>query len=181
MAVPPDDVTPRSRPADIVLRDASGAPVPLSDLAADPLVIVLVRYYGCLPCQAYLQDVDAARSRFPAGSRVVAVGGSADFQAQWLAEQGISMPLLLDPAQEVRDLVGFGNLRVHQLVSLRGAAAYAKAMRRGLRPQKPTRDTVRSPGVVLLDHELSVVWRSEGSRLGDYPPVDDLLRAAGSV
>lgn len=161
--------------ADLVLQDPAGAPVPFRDLQGDPLVVILVRYFGCLPCQAYLQDVSDARDRFPAEAGIVAIGGSTDFQARWLIEQGITLPLLLDPEQQVRDAVGFGNLRPWQFASPRGALAYARAMRRGLRPQKITRDTVRSPGVVLLDEDHQVVWAHEGDRLGGYPPIDDLL------
>ena len=95
--------------SDITLHDPDGVPVELTSLAADPLVVVLVRYYGCLPCQAYLRDVDAARDRFADGARVIAVGGSADFQARWLRDDmGIGLPLLLDPDQHVRALRDLG-------------------------------------------------------------------------
>ncbi len=173
---PPADLT---GPRDIVLADPEGSPVRLVDLAADPLVVVLVRYFGCLPCQAFLADVDQVADQLPAGARVIAVGGSADFQARWLRDsQGVRMPLLLDPDQRVRRLVGLGNLRLRQLLSARGAANYARAMRRGLRPQKVTRDTVRAPGVALLSPDLEVLWTYEGRMLGDYPQVSDLLARA---
>lgn len=174
-APPPD-------PATIELTDPDGKPVRFGDLAADPLVVVLVRYYGCLPCQAYVQDVDAIADQFPDGARVVAVGGSADFQAKWLRDDlGIQMPLLLDPDQHVRALAELGNFGVRQFASVKGGLNYVKAMRRGLRPQKITRDTVRSPGVAVFGPDLQVRWTYEGVRLGDYPGIDQLLAQAAAT
>ncbi len=164
-------------PTQIVLADPDGEAVRFSDLAADPLVVILVRYFGCLPCQAYVEDVDDAISQFAPEARVVAVGGSADFQAQWLRDtKGVGMPLLLDPDQQVRRLAELGNLHPHQFLSLRGAANYGKALRRGLRPQKVTKDTVRAPGVAIFGPDLGVRWTYAGKKLGDYPSVDELIR-----
>lgn len=166
-------------PGAVILHDPDGRPVPLRNLTADPLVVILVRYFGCLPCQAYLQDIDAARRRFPAEARVVAVGGSADYQARWLRDtQGIDMPLLLDPEQRIRAIAELGDLTRRQLLSPQGAANYVRAMRRGLRPQKITKDTVRSPGVAIFGPDLQVRWTHEGRMLGDYPPVDEVVRQA---
>lgn len=163
----------------ITLDDPDGAAVEFASLAADPLVVVLVRYFGCLPCQAYLRDVDAARDRFADEARVIAVGGSADFQARWLRDDmGIGLPLLLDPDQQVRSLARLGNLTARQLLSPRGAARYVDALRDGLRPQRITRDTVRAPGVAIFGPGFELLWTRAGVRLGDYPSVDELVDRA---
>jgi peroxiredoxin len=167
------------KPPEITLHDPDGSPIELASLAADPLVVVLVRYYGCLPCQAYLRDVDAARERFSEGARVIAVGGSADFQARWLRDDmGIGLPLLLDPDQQVRALARLGNLTARQLLSPRGAARYVDALREGLRPQRITRDTVRAPGVAIFGPGFELLWTRAGVRLGDYASVDELVDRA---
>jgi peroxiredoxin len=164
-------------PRAVTLHDPDGRPVPFGELTADPLVVILVRYFGCLPCQAYLQDIDAARPRFPPQARVVAVGGSADYQARWLRDtQHIDMPLLLDPHQRIRAIAELGDLTRRELMSPLGAANYVRAMRRGLRPQKITKDTVRSPGVAIFGPDLQVIWTYEGRMLGDYPAVDEVVR-----
>lgn len=171
--------TAETDPRSVILHDPDGQPVPFSELTGDPLVVILVRYFGCLPCQAYLQDVDDARDRFPATARVVAIGGSADYQARWLRDsQGIGMPLLLDPDQQIRAIAELGDLTRRQLLAPRGAANYVQAMRRGLRPQKITKDTVRSPGVAVFDSDPGVTWTYEGRMLGDYPSVDELVQQA---
>ena len=164
-------------PGDIVLATPDGTAVPLTDLAADPLVAVLVRFYGCLPCQQFVQEVSAARDQLPNGARVVAIGGSADYQARWLAEEkGVAMPLLLDPEQQVRALVDLGDLTAGQMLSGRGMAAYARSMVGGrLLPKAPTQDATKAPGVAILGPDLSVQWVHRGTALGDYPTVPELL------
>jgi len=55
--------------------DPNGNPTTLGDFGADPLVVILVRYFGCLPCQEFVRDLDGSLDRFPEGTRVIAVGG----------------------------------------------------------------------------------------------------------
>lgn len=50
--------------------DVDGEPVPLTSLLDRPLVIPLVRYYGCMPCKAFLHGLNHVR------------GGAADYQAR---------------------------------------------------------------------------------------------------
>ena len=53
--------------------DPSGAPVRLGAFEGTTLVVQLVRYYGCLPCQVYLRALDRHRAEFAStGTRLVA-------------------------------------------------------------------------------------------------------------
>lgn len=164
-------------PADLPLTDPfEGPPVQLGHLAADPLVIILVRYFGCLPCQAYLAEIDGLIDAFPSGAGVVAVGGSAAYQARWLRDtKGIRMPMLIDEQEALRSLLGIGDLDGRGLAAARGWRAYGRALVGGFRPQLPTRHARRAPGIVALDRDLTVRWTHTGSTLGDYPPVDELV------
>ncbi len=163
--------------ADLVLHRPDGSSVTLGELLTAPLTVVqLVRYFGCLPCQDWLIQLDrAAPAWAPRGVGAIAVGGSADYQAQWLAsEQGVRIPLLLDPEHRLREGVGAAELLGAKLLDPRGAAAYVRSLRTGLRPQRITRDTTRSPGVVVLDRDGVVRWQYVGRRIGDYPPLDEV-------
>ena len=142
----------------------------------------LVRYFGCLPCQQWLIELDRESAQLATlGARAVAVGGSADYQARWLRQQkGVRMPLLLDPEQRLRAALGVGTIGAG-LLNPRGLAAYAGALRYGLRPQRITRDTVQAPGVVILDTTLTERWRHVGTRIGDYPPLGVVLDAVAAV
>jgi peroxiredoxin len=159
-----------------------GAPVTLGSLSPPLLVVQLVRYFGCLPCQEWLVELDRLTDRLAeVGAAPVAVGGSADYQARWLREEkGLRMPLLLDPEQRLRHAIGIGRLG-GRLLDPRGMSSYVRALRHGYRPQAITKDTVQAPGVVLLDERRVVVWKHEGQRIGDYPPLPAVLEAVTRV
>jgi peroxiredoxin len=166
----PTDI--KSVPTDLALLTPDGEPRALSAVLDHRLTVVqLVRYFGCLPCQEWLIALDGAASRLAEHDvAVAAIGGSADYQAQWLRdERGIAMPLYLDPEQRFRDAVGAGKPLGVRMLNPKGAAAYARSLRNGFRPQGITRDTVRSPGVVILDRYGNVCWQHIGARIGDYP------------
>jgi hypothetical protein len=111
-----------------------------------------------------------------AGVGAVAIGGSADYQAIWLAEEkGARLPLLLDPDHRFRDHVGAAKPLGWRMADPRGAAAYTRSLAHGFGPQSITRDTVRSPGVVVLDQRGMVRWRHIGTRIGHYPPIAEVL------
>lgn len=173
-----------SVPTDLILTTPDGAPVPVGELVTGRfLVVQLVRYFGCLPCQDWLVELDrASRGLAEQGVAVAAVGGSADYQARWLRdERGVSIPLYLDADQEFRSAISADEPLGLKLLHPRGAAAYARSLRKGFRPQKITRDTVRAPGVVILDRNLGVRWQHRGRRIGDYPDLQDVTRAAGQL
>ncbi|ABL81156.1 MULTISPECIES: redoxin domain-containing protein [unclassified Nocardioides] len=169
-------------PLDLALSTPEGAPIVLRSVLEHPLTVVhLVRYYGCLPCQDWLVRLDRAAGELAReGVGAIAIGGSADYQARWLREErGVRVSLLLDPEQRFRDHVGAADPLGWHLLDPRGAAAYTRSLARGFRPQHITRDTVRSPGVVVLDATGAVRWRHVGTRIGHYPSLDK-VRAAVS-
>ena len=163
---------------DTPLLTPDGGNSSLGDLAEGQwLVLQLVRYFGCLPCQEWLIALDeAAPDLAVLGVRTAAIGGSADYQARWLRDsRGVQMPLRLDPGHGLRDVLGAGEPLGVRLADPRGVAAYVGALARGVKPQRITSDTVRRPGVVVLDGALTVRWVHVGRRIGDYPPLGDVL------
>jgi hypothetical protein len=65
--------------------------------------------------------------------------------------------------------------------SLGGASNYVKSLVRGFRPQVPTADATKAPGIVILDSDFIVKWVHHGEKLGDYPSVDDLIERVESL
>lgn len=167
-------------PGGLALFDPEGRPTGLP-VPADGrhLVVQLVRYFGCLPCQEWLIGLDQLSADLDElGADVAAVGGSADYQAAWLRdERGVGMPLVLDPQHVFRRAVEMEKPLGWRMANPRGAAAYVRSLRHGYGPQKITKDTVRSPGVVIIDSDHRVVWRHEGTRIGDYPEHSVVLDA----
>ena len=109
------------------------------------------------------------------GAQVVAVGGSADFQARGLRDAGCPYPLLLDPAQQVRRAVDLGRLSWLQLLSLQGVVNYLRAFRRARPGAIGRAEAALAPGVVITDRDLRVVWVHRGRSFGDYPRIADVL------
>lgn len=180
----PAKTTARVIPTDLLLREPTGAETPFpSPKPGRYTVVQVVRYFGCLPCQDWLVELDRLRPELAVlDADAAAIGGSADYQAQWLQqERGVSMRLYLDPDHRFRQAVEMTEPLGWKLANPRGAAAYVRSLRRGYRPQKITRDTVRSPGVVIVDSERHVVWSHEGSRIGDYPDHAVILRALAKL
>src|SRR5665811_689001 len=126
---PPMTSSPSSETtADIGIFDPDGGATTLGAFQADRLIVILVRYFGCLPCQEYVRDLDRRFGRFPNGNRMIAVGGSADYQARWLRDiKGVAMPLLLDPDQRVRAVADVGDLTARQMSRFRGAGNYLRS------------------------------------------------------
>lgn len=171
-------------PLDLTLSTPEGAPAVLASVLGHRLTVVhLVRYFGCLPCQEWLVGLDRAAAelgRQDVGA--IVVGGSAAYQAQWLREEkGVGLPMLLDPEHRFRDHVGASDPLGWRLLDPRGAAAYTRSLVNGFRPQHITRDTVRSPGVVVLDRTGTVRWRHVGTRIGHYPALDDVRAAVNRL
>jgi peroxiredoxin len=162
--------------ADLPLRTAAGDPVKLGDIVDRPTVLVMPRYYGCLPCRGYLKEVSARLDDVEAaGGAALAVSRGADFQARWLAEeQGIRFPLLVDPERRINDAV---DLPRKWWINLnpKGWWNYAKAIFEGNR-QGRIIEPNQLPGLALLDAHATAVRIHRGSALGDYPPFDHVMR-----
>lgn len=114
--------------ANLTLLDQNGHQVTVTDLITDRyLVVQLVGYFGCLPCQDWLIQLDRLTPDLKAAhASAAAIGGSADYQARWLRDdRGVRMPLLLDPDHRFRDAVDMSDPLGLRLLDPRGLAAYA--------------------------------------------------------
>lgn len=162
--------------AEIPLTDPDGGSTTLGSVTADPLVVILMRYFGCLPCQEYVSDAQAVLDEFPEGTKVAAIAGSAAYQARWLRDtKGVTLPMLLDADERVRSVAELGNLSATSWVKRKGWRNYFGSMQRGFRAQIPMSDALKAPGIVVFDRDFSVLWVHRGEALGDYPPIDDLV------
>lgn len=161
--------------AAISVQTAQGEPVRLGDLVDRPTVLVIPRYYGCLPCRDYLRQLSERLDQVQArGGGALGVSVGADYQARWLMEeQGVRFPLLVDPDRRVHDAL---ELPRKWWVGLnpRGWWNYARALARGNRQGKII-DPNQLPGLALLDADAQAVWVHRGRALGDYPKIERVL------
>jgi len=169
------DVTTGVPLGEIGLQTADGESVRLGELVDRPTILIIPRYYGCLPCRDYLSQVSARLGAVgDAGGAALAVSVGADYQATWLMEErGIRFPLLVDVDRRVHEAL---QLPRKWWVGLnpRGWANYGRAIARGNR-QGRIIDPNQLPGIALLDAGANAVWVHRGRALGDYPPLDEVL------
>ena len=165
--------------AEITVQDADGADVRLGGLIARPTIIVVPRYYGCLPCRDYLQQVsDRLGEVEAAGAAALGISVGAAHQAGWLThEQGIRFPLLVDPERRFYEAI---DLQKKWWVGLnpRGWVNYARAIRRGSR-QGRIIEPNQLPGLVVVNAGADALAIHRGRALGDYPPFDEVLAELG--
>jgi thiol-disulfide isomerase/thioredoxin len=88
---------------DVTLLDASGAPVSLDELRGRPLVLNFWATW-CPPCDEEMPALEALyRQQGSDGVQVVTVNlqETPDVVASYLAEKGLTLPVLLDSAGEL--------------------------------------------------------------------------------
>ncbi|HET8815502.1 MAG TPA: redoxin domain-containing protein [Solirubrobacterales bacterium] len=167
--------------ADVQLRTADGDAVRLGQLLDRPTILVIPRYYGCLPCRGYLSQVsERLEDVRAAGGEALAVAVGADHQAKWLMEErGIGFPLLLDPERRVHEALELPR-RWWVALNPRGWLNYARAITRGNRQGKVIEPN-QLPGLALLDSDARAVWIHRGRALGDYPKLEEVIARLGQL
>lgn len=161
--------------SDITLSAHDGSPARIGDLVERPTIVVIPRYYGCMPCRDYLRQVSDRYDEIErADGAALGVSVGADYQASWLIEKyGISFPLLVDPERRLYDALELGR-KLSVALNPRGWARYARAIARGNRQGKII-EPIQQPGLALLGAGAEVEWVHRGRTVGDYPPLDEVI------
>ena len=112
------------------------------------------------------------------GVTLIGVATRADYQARHLMETGVPFELLLDPDDDLRRRLGIADrFAAWRLVHPRGAVQYLRSIRRARDFDPIWAEATQRPAMILLDHELRVVWSHVGQRIGDYPDIPEILHA----
>lgn len=165
----------------ITLYDVDGAPVELAALLDRPLLMPLVRYYGCMPCRAFLTELNEIRGELEeAGVRLVGVGGAADYQARHLMEHGIEFPLLLDPEHALYQALDVRRIRWWIMLHPVTWRNYLLAARRA-RQGRITGHPLQAPGLTIVDKDGVIRFLHRGRTLGDYPSIEAVRLAIGQL
>ncbi len=161
---------------DVVVATAAGEPVALGRLIDRLTLLVLTRYYGCMPERHFLAQVREAVPDIEAlGGAVIAVGTGTDFEAQILMEEGIPFPCLVDSESRLYRVLGLPRMRVSHFLDPKTLRNYRQAWGAGARQGRIGGDLLQLPGLALLDADSRVLFLHRGKRPGDYPSIPDVL------
>ncbi|MEI7926618.1 MAG: peroxiredoxin-like family protein [Chloroflexota bacterium] len=169
---------------DLSLLRANGEAVRLASMWAErPVVLALMRHFGCIFCKdqvaqlrTIVDDIHAA------GAELVIVGSGSPQMAGFFAEDyDISTPVLTDPTREVYRALEVR--RPHRLafidprVFVRGALAMLRGHRQRFGPESELGDTTQLGGVFIVWPGGGVAWAHRSAFAGDHPSSDAVLRA----
>ncbi|NNE73330.1 MAG: hypothetical protein HKN26_06685 [Acidimicrobiales bacterium] len=116
------------------------------------------------------------------GAVVIGVAAREDYQAQKLLDDGMPFDLLLDPTNQVREVIGSAaRFGWHRLLHPKGVIPYVKAMRAVKWNGLTMAEANQRPAVGVFDAEHRLAWRHVGAQLGDYPTVDRVLAELRSL
>jgi hypothetical protein len=115
------------------------------------------------------------------GASALAVATGARFQAKALMEGGVPFPCLVDPGAGLHRALGLGRLDARSLLKPSSYEAHWRALRRGVRQGWLTGDLMQSSGVAVVDSEGRLAYLHRSRRLGDYPPLGDVMAAVSRL
>ena len=188
MSVRTNDGNIEHTAGDLLVLRPDGEAVRLASMWAErPVVLALMRHFGCIFCKdqvAHLRlivdDIHAA------GAELVIVGSGSPQMAGFFAEDyDISTPVLTDPTRAVyRELEV---RRPHRLafldprVFVRGALAILHGHMQRFGPESELGDTTQLGGVFIVWPGGGVAWAHRSAFAGDRPSNDVVLRALSAL
>lgn len=161
------------------LFDADGAEVRVAELHAQgPVVLIFVRYFGCLFCKQQVAEVVRRRSEFQAaGVDPIVIGqGTVEQAREFSQKYADGMRVLTDPDHEAFCAAGMKR-GVSTLMSFGVLQRAARAVAQGFMQTSLLGDSFQQGGVVVLDRDGRVLYRFLSEEAGLHAPLDDVLAA----
>jgi peroxiredoxin len=157
-----------------------GAPVALGSLwARRPVLLVLVRHYGCIFCReqvAQLRHILGDIER--AGVDVAVIGNGTPLMAEaFVEETGLEAPLYTNPGREVYEALGTLRPTLGALLDPRLWWNGFKLALRGRFNGRTKGDLAQLGGVFLVQPDGSMPFAYRSERGGDYPSNATILQA----
>lgn len=130
-----------------------------------------------MPCRAYLAQLREAKPEIESlGAHVIGVATGADYQAQALMAEGVPFLLLVDPDRNLYRALGLQHIRWYRFLQPSTWRRYLRAAR-SARQGRLTGDLRQAPGIAIIDTKRRVRYLHQGTTLGDYPPLEEVLGA----
>ena len=166
--------------SDIEILTPQNEKIRLGDLWSEhPVLIVLVRHFGCLFCRAQLHDLQNIWKKILSlGIAPIVVGNGTVLMAQDFIEQtGLIVPLYTNPERNVYDALGTKRPTLTALLSPQLWWVGFKTLIKGFFPKQVQGDAAQLGGVFLIDTNGVVQFAYRSAYAGDNPSADVLLNA----
>jgi peroxiredoxin len=167
----------------VELETAQGEAVEVGAFLERTLLVVAVRYYGCIPCQRFLVQVREAYPRIrDLDADAISVGVASGWQAQELMEgahgrRPVPFPCLVDPERNLYRALGLGRVPWWHWFTPTLWRHYWRAFRSGARQGKVTGGVDQLAGVAVVEPDRRIRWLHRARTIGDYPPIETVLEA----
>ncbi len=169
----------------LAVLDRYGAEIPLAPLWADtPVVLVLVRHFGCQFCREQVADMRHIRSQVEAaGARLVIIGnGTPPMLDAFIEDFGGDLEhVYTDPSRAVYDALGARSGSVLFMFDPRIWLNTIRSLRQGARPGRTRGDASQLGGVWVARAGGDVVFEHRSDVAGDHPANDDIIAALPSA
>ena len=166
--------------SDIEILTPNNEKVRLGDLWSNsPVLIVLVRHFGCQFCREQLHDLrNVWKKILSLGITPIVIGNGTALMAQDFVEQtGLAVPLYTNPERNVYDALGAKRPPLSALLSPRLWWAGFRTLLKGFFPKQVQGDAAQLGGVFLIDTFSEVHFEYISAYAGDNPSAKMLLSA----
>jgi hypothetical protein len=159
---------------------SDGAAIALGRLWAErPVLLTLVRHYGCQFCREQVAQMRQIRGEIEAfGTSMVFIGnGTPPMAEAFIEETGLDVPLYTDPGREVYRALGAKRASALALLDPRLWLNGLRTLLHGYFPGRPRGDTAQLGGVFLIRPDGSMPYAYRSERAGDHPSNRAILDA----
>lgn len=166
-----------------VLLDDDGREVRVGDAwGQGPAVLVFLRHFGCIFCRENVVDFSPQEAALKkAGARLVFVGlGTPSMAKDFREQMHVTAPIWVDRDRTTYKLLEFKKER--SVGALFRPALWKNVMRarlKGLTQTKAQGPQAQYGGVVVIGKAGDVKLAYASKLAGDFPPMTEVLRAAG--
>jgi peroxiredoxin len=155
--------------------------------AARPVVLALMRHFGCIFCKEQVAQLRLIVDDIHAeGAELVILGsGSAQMAGFFAEDYDIATPVLTDPTREVYRALEVRRPNrlafIDPRVFVRSLRALARGHRQVFGAESELGDTTQLGGVFIVRPGGDVAWAHRSAFAGDRPSNDEVLDALRRV
>lgn len=162
---------------DFELTDEWGEIWRLSEHRDRPCVLVFQRHLACLPCQEHLLSLRDRVERFGDAPVVVVTFAEVERLAPYRSALELPFVLLSDRDRGVYRRYELARGSWWRIYGVRTLRMYARLLRAGRRPTRPTEDTMQLGGDFVIDQDGMIAFAARPVSPATRPSVEAIIAA----